>query len=199
MAPLTGHNTPHGAEKEVQPPFPASVFDIHCHLPAPQPGRIICLDPVDGIPPLLPGQYYSVGIHPWNALRATEAHLAVVERLAAHPQVLAIGEVGFDTLRADDVATALAAQQALARRHAEIAEMVGKPVIWHIVRRWDDLLALKKSLHPAVPWIIHGFTGGLSLGTQLTRAGLILSLGPKSRPEVRDALPHLTESDALPQ
>lgn len=198
MASPVDHNTLPVAENEVNPPFPASVFDIHCHLPAPQPGRIICLDPVDGIPPLLPDQYYSVGIHPWNATKFTAEDLLTVERLAAQPQVLAIGEVGFDTLRAEDPAAAINAQQVLARRHVEIAESVGKPVIWHIVRLWDNLLALKKSVRPTCPWIIHGFTGNTDLATQLTRAGIMISLGPKARPEVRVAFHHFNESDALP-
>lgn len=199
MAPHAGHNTLHGAEKEVISPFPASVFDIHCHLPAPQPGRIICLDPVEGIPSLLPDQYYSVGIHPWNVCRADDSHLRTLQQLAADPRVLAIGEVGFDTLRAEDAEATLARQQLLAEQHALLAEELHKPVIWHVVRRWDQLLALKKSVRPRSPWIVHGFTGGMQLAEQLTRAGIHLSLGPKANPEVRNAFPHFSESDALTQ
>ena len=189
---------PYPAEKGIQSPFPASVFDIHCHLTPPQPGRIVCLDPTDSIPPLYPGQYYSIGIHPWNAERATEADIQTLETLAANPQILAIGEIGLDTLRAKSTTDALTAQRALALRQALLAETVSKPVIWHIVRRWDDLLAMKRELRPTQPWIIHGFGGGETLARQLTRAGLILSLGSRARQDVRQNIPHLNESDALP-
>jgi TatD DNase family protein len=68
-----------------------------------------------------PDVWASVGIHPNAAGEATAEALAVLDELAAHPRVVAVGETGLDRYR--DTATpaeqdaALRAQLAVARRH----------------------------------------------------------------------------------
>lgn len=64
------------------------------------------IDPVDlrqkrlrrTIHPLRNGYTYSVGIHPWNTLRACTRDLLMLRALAADPKIVAIGETGLDTL-----------------------------------------------------------------------------------------------------
>ena len=51
------------------------------------------------------------------------------------------------------------------------------------MRAQDDLLRLRKELHPAQPWVIHGFRGGINQARQLLRAGLYLSFGRHFHPE----------------
>ena len=41
----------------------------------------------------------------------------------------------------------------------------------------DELLKLKRRLHPAVPWIIHGFRGKAALAEEYLRHGFHLSFG----------------------
>ena len=51
------------------------------------------------------------------------------------------------------------------------------------MRAQDELLRLRKELHPDQPWLSHGFRGGIDQARQRLRAGLYLSFGKYFRPE----------------
>lgn len=113
------------------------------------------------------------------------------------PEVVAIGETGLDSLRG----SSLDVQTALLRRHALLAESVGKPLILHVVRRWDEIIALKKELKPTVKWIIHGFRGGARQARSLVDAGFYLSVGEHFNPDAIRDIPSdrlYTETDESP-
>ncbi len=119
--------------------------------------------------------WYSVGIHPWyipdgNALSEQFVRL---ESAAAHPRVVAIGEAGIDSMKG--VPTAI--QSEVFARQAALAEKVGKPLVIHCVKAWEELLRQKKAARPDVPWVVHGFRGGGQLAEQLLRQGFYLSFG----------------------
>ena len=156
------------------------VADIHTHNPRATDAVInLGRDEL----PARPDALYSVGWHPWWG--ADGADFSWVERVAADPRVALIGECGIDRLRGGDID----AQIELTRRHALLAERLRKPLILHIVRAWSEILALRASLKPIVPWIIHGFRGNKALADQLIRAGFLLSLGPKAPASLRETLP----------
>ena len=77
------------------------------------------------------GKCYSVGVHPWLAEQDAAAQWERVQALAAHPQVVAIGETGLDSLRG----APLAAQMLLFEHHFALANQVGKPLVVHLVQR----------------------------------------------------------------
>lgn len=151
----------------------ARYTDIHTHGPA-APGVIRNLDVFEEPQP---GYNYSAGIHPWES--DGEKALEWFDRMAVHPQVVAIGEAGLDKLRgaAPDIQTRLFVHQA--RR----AEEVAKPLIIHCVRAYGELLGLRRLLKPSQPWIIHGFRGKAALARQLLDAGFCLSFGTQYNPE----------------
>jgi len=121
------------------------------------------------------GQYYSVGLHPWQVDRSSGEELAVLENLALHPQVLAIGECGLDR----SIETALSEQKKFFIRQVEIAEKNKMPLILHAVKTYSDLLQLKKSRPgTAIPWILHGYNGNAEVTHQLVRQGFYFSFGP---------------------
>lgn len=159
--------------------------DIHTHRSMEADGfRIINCSP-DAFAPC-PGQWYSVGIHPWS-LRG-DIPQEVWERLQAavtHPQVLAIGEAGLDKLT--DASMAL--QETVFIRQAKMADAAGKPLIVHLVKATDALLRLKKELKPRVPWIIHGFRGKAQLAEELLRHDFYLSFGAKFQAEAVRTVP----------
>ena len=159
-------------------------YDIHTHRPAlhPEVLAIVSVDirkhfdlhyPVDV-------QFYAVGVHPWyidcNDPETTNALFAKVCRLARHPEVKAIGETGLDKNTAKP-ANDFLFQQELFVSHARLAEEVKKPLIIHCVKAWNELLTIRQSIKPAMPWIIHGFRGKPALALQLIDAGLYLSFG----------------------
>lgn len=154
--------------------------DIHSHsLPADPAVADATVTSVEPGALLGPDRWYSVGIHPWHASEATEATLRRLEADAASPRVVAIGETGIDLTRGGDVAL----QTELFVRHAMLAEELAKPLIIHAVGSWNELIALRRRLNPAVEWVIHGFRGKPQLARQLVRAGFSLSLGEKFNPQ----------------
>lgn len=154
------------------------VSDIHTHNPR-ATDAIINLEP--GME-MRPDALYSVGWHPWWS----SPQMQWVEELAANPQVAIIGECGIDKLRGVGDTDA---QLALTRAHAELAERVGKPLLLHIVGAWNEIMALRRRMRPAQPWIIHGFRGKPQLAAQLVRAGFHISLGPGANPLTAAAIP----------
>lgn len=164
--------------------------DIHSHG-APAPGRVVNLDPTE-VTELPREGTFSVGIHPWNADKADAEALRRLELWAEAPQTVAIGETGLDSL----IGPSLDVQTALLERHADLAEKTGKPLILHIVRRWPEIMALKKRLKPKAEWIVHGFRGSPELARQLAAAGFSLSLGERFNPAVPAAVSRFyTETD----
>ena len=131
------------------------------------------------------GQFFSVGIHPCYIYNVEE-QLAELERLAADPRVVAIGECGLDKL----ATTPLKDQQLLLKRLAAFPEKLRSFFIIHCVKAWAELIEVRKEVKPSVPWVIHGFRGNGELAKQLLKQGFYLSFGEYFHPEaVRAAWP----------
>ena len=121
-----------------------------------------------------PGQYYSVGLHPWSVDESKiEKMTGITEKLAAEPSVLAIGECGLD--RSIEIPAAI--QQKAFLRQIDIAEKYDKPLILHAVKTYSDLLQLKKARLCNTPWILHGYQGNEETTKQLIRHGFFFSFG----------------------
>lgn len=146
---------------------------------------------------LRPDALYSVGWHPWWPLPSA-ADMEWVERMAADPRVVMIGECGVDRRRGSG---SPARQLELTERHAALAESLGKPLLLHVVGAWSEIMALRRRMRPSVPWIIHGFRGKPQLARQLLDAGFDISLGLKYNPDTPAVIPpdrlH-RETDAQP-
>ena len=162
-------------------------FDIHTHHQPSMPGTaIVSVSPADFCPQ--PGHWYSTGIHPWQAgdpqwqADNWEQRLA---QLLHHPQVLAVGEAGLDRL----AQAPLPLQTDLFRRQTLLAETVGKPLIIHAVKAQAELIALKRELQPAMPWVIHGFRGKAQLADTYLKHGFFLSFGEKYQEEALRRVP----------
>lgn len=169
------------------------ILDIHTHCPAPYPEGVVSVMETEFEP--LPGQLYSVGIHPWDTVDgiAPDA-FDELETVASLPCVAAIGECGVDLLKG----APLYRQLQIFKRQVEISEKLSKPLIIHAVKASDIILGLKRDLRPTQPWIIHGFRGKPALGAQLLQAGLMLSFGEKFNPETIASMPRdriLAETD----
>lgn len=129
----------------------------------------------------------SVGIHPWyGAEEQLDEMSAYLGDVAALPVVKCIGEAGFDALRGSNMKV----QELVFIRQIRIAEKVGKPVVIHCVRAYDELMAVMKHLRPRVPMIIHGFNRKPVLAQKLISAGFYLSFGSHilDKPWVQEAL-----------
>lgn len=116
----------------------------------------------------------SIGIHPWDVDENWQESFQSIKELAKAPNVIAIGECGIDRMHPG---AAPELQAEVFRAHIALSEELGKPLIIHCVKAYDNIIALHKGHKPTQAWIIHGFRGKPQQAEQLTRAGLYLSLG----------------------
>ena len=138
----------------------------------------------------------TVGVHPHDASKATEATFERLRELAAHPKVVAIGEIGLDyhyDFSPRDV------QRAVFSRQLAIAAEAALPIIIHTREAWDDTFEILRR-----EWrgegILHCFTGDAVQARQALDAGFHLAFGgvltfPKAEP-VREAA-RITPADRL--
>jgi TatD DNase family protein len=156
-------------------PRPGDCIDIHIHDGNPSAGIFLLQSlmaheekkPVD-----TPGMAYTIGIHPWFLKEDNlEEQYSSVKKLATHPQIIAIGEAGFDRLRGPSPEI----QRKAFELQVMLSEEINKPVIIHCVRAWDEILAVHKKLRPKMKWMIHGFRGQAGLANQLLSKGMYLS------------------------
>lgn len=147
-------------------------MDVHTHtVPLVAGSAIVNCYPETFVPEA--GGRYSVGTHPWYVNEADEARKELLRQCVRHPQVVAVGEAGLDKL----CATPLPLQEELFAWQARLAEEVGKPLIIHLVRATADLLRIRRTVRPTVPWVIHGFRGKEQQAEELLRHGFYLSYG----------------------
>ena len=146
-----------------------------------------------------PGKWYSVGYHPWHDVdHLTDDDFTLLEQCAAHPQVLAIGETGMDSLRGAPIDI----QAMVYVRHLELAARLNKPVVAHNVRTTQEILTQR---HRAgldhVTLAIHGMRGNAHVARTLIDAGCYLSYGLQFNPSALQATPLdrlLIETDDAP-
>ena len=169
------------------------ILDIHTHHQVPQPEGVISVRPQEFNP--LHGQYYSVGIHPWDTSAPISSDTwKLLEKYASTPEVVAIGECGIDTAKG----APLFIQMNTLRRQIELSEKVEKPLVIHDVKAHDIIIGLRRDLSPRQPWVIHGFRGKPSVAAMLVKAGLWISLGEKFNPAAITEIPKdmlLAETD----
>lgn len=127
--------------------------------------------------------YRSFGIHPCRIEGDGEAQWTALLQRVEQPSCVAIGEAGLDRL----ATCSMERQIGLFERQARLAEELGKPLIIHCVRAWEELIACRKAIRPKQPWLIHGFRGKAPLANQLLRQGFYLSFGYYFQPEAARA------------
>lgn len=118
--------------------------------------------------------YAAVGYHPDAAQRMNEDDLKSIKALAAHPKVVAIGEIGLDYHWPED--TDKAAQMEWFARQMALAETLGKPVSIHSRDATADTLDILRSF-PAVRGVLHCFSGSVDTMRQVIDMGYYIALG----------------------
>jgi TatD DNase family protein len=131
----------------------------------------------------------AVGIHPHDAAEADTATMREIERLAAEPRVVAIGEIGLDFFRN---LSPRPAQEQTFRALLEVAGRVAKPALIHCRDAHDETLAiLAEASLGSRGGIMHCFSGDVAVARRCLDLGLTISLaGPVTYPNAR-ALPEV--------
>jgi TatD DNase family protein len=125
-----------------------------------------------------PRVYAAVALHPTRADALTEEAKAVIERLAAHPRVVAIGETGMDMYwpgKLDGCAEP-AVQKAAFAWHINLAKRTGKPLMIH--NRDADAEVLDVLIAEGAPdtVIFHCFSSDAAMARTCVANGWLLSL-----------------------
>lgn len=136
--------------------------------------RVRKFDEVVAVAERYPSVYCSVGTHPHNAHEELDVTTEDLIRLAGHPKVVAIGEVGldyhYDTAPRD-------AQAEGFRRHIAAARQTGLPLVIHARNADEDMAAIltEETGKGAFPAILHCFSSGRELAMTGVRLGLYVS------------------------
>lgn len=183
-------------------------IDTHCHLDAPEFGHdalaerararaagvVCCVLPAvearcfAAVRALAhqTGDAYALGIHPLYVPQATEDDLCHLEQMLtdAHddPQLVAVGEIGLDFFVPELCTEAMRArQQFFYRAQLGLAQRFGLPVILHVRRSADALLAGLRAQaargRPLGGGIVHAFNGSLQQAQAFVALGWRLGFG----------------------
>jgi TatD DNase family protein len=188
-----------GAARDGEPPpapdpLPRPALDSHCHLDlmdVPVADAIAAARAV-GIDRLVTvgvdvetsrwqvataeqydGVYAAVAVHPNEAPAADEADWAEIEKLAAHPSVVAVGETGLDHFRTGDAGRPR--QEESFRRHIDIAKRTGKALVIHDRDAHDDVLRVLDSEGAPERVVFHCFSGDAAFARQCADRGYVMS------------------------
>jgi len=145
-------------------------IDIHTHnnTPAAHALQIVNVyEQFDTIPQI---GWFSAGLHPWYLSGAIV--IDKLQKVAMQSNILAIGECGLDKVCATDWNLQI---HAFAQQ-IELANDIGKPLIIHCVRAWEEVMATLKQYKVSVPVIFHGFNKS-NIASRLIDNGYYLSFG----------------------
>lgn len=102
------------------------------------------------------GVFAVVGWHPSHSAEYKASDIEVIRSMAAHPKCVAIGEVGFDFYW--DYATRQQQEDCL-HPQLDLAEELGKPLVFHCRDAYPDLLRLLEDRRPQTKMLFHCFSG----------------------------------------
>ena len=139
-----------------------------------------------------PGQVLAaVALHPNEApvVDDLEADLAVIEELAVHPRVRAIGETGLDFFRTEPE---LRDRQIYSfKRHIALAKKVDKALVIHDRNAHRAVLDTLLEVGAPASTIFHCYSGDAEMARECIEAGYILSFAGtvtfKNAPELRES------------
>lgn len=122
--------------------------------------------------------FAAVAVHPTEALTLTEDARAELERLAADPRVVAVGETGLDFYW--DSAPRQAQVEAFAW-HIDLAKRAGKPLMIHDRLAHDAIFEILESEGAPDTVVFHCFSGDEAMARVCADRGYVMSFaGPVS-------------------
>ncbi len=124
---------------------------------------------------IYPEVYAAVGYHPHETKTANPEDFAELEKLLAHPKVVAIGEVGLDYFHDHSPRDV---QQKLLGTFLEWYQKHQKPIIIHCRDAYEDLLRILKerSLAP-LRGVLHCFSSNAEMMKKFTDLGFYVAFG----------------------
>lgn len=143
-----------------------------------------------------PGLFAAIGIHPTEAHSSIESDIEEFERMASHPRVVAIGEIGLDYYWVTDAAERSLQREVLCQQLG-LASRLKKPVVLHmreagdaesgacaddLLRILEDWLSERRSIDPQAAQpagVLHSFSGSLEAAQRAIELGFYIGVtGP---------------------
>lgn len=144
-----------------------------------------------------------VGIHPHNAIEATDQVLSRLASLARSPAVAGIGETGLDYFR--DHSPRVRQEEAF-REHIRLAKDLDKALVVHARDAHDDVLRILDEERAPDRTVMHCFSGDGDVVKRCAERGWFMSFAGnvtfRNAPELREAAVEvpaellLTETDS---
>ncbi|MCX6437920.1 MAG: TatD family hydrolase [Actinobacteria bacterium] len=134
----------------------------------------------------------AVALHPNEApvVKDLATDLKIIETLANHPRVRAIGETGLDYFRTPPELRGV--QQDSFKWHIELAKKTGKALVIHDRDSHDDVLSILLEVGAPDKTIFHCFSGDEEMAKTCIERGYILSFAGtltfKNAPALREAV-----------
>lgn len=142
-----------------------------------------------------PRVYGAVALHPTRTDALTEDARAEIERLAAHPRVVAVGETGMDMYwpgRLDGCAAPDVQREAFAW-HIDLAKRTGQPLMIHNREADREVLDVLRAEGAPETVIFHCFSSDSEMARTCSAAGWLLSLSGtvsfRNARDLREAVP----------
>lgn len=148
------------------------LFNLHTHRRPSSQNEIIIRNAWLNIP-VHTAYPVSCGIHPWFSGKDIERKLDQLAACLQAERVVAVGECGLDRLQGPSLETQLQVFHA----QVELADQYRRPMILHVVRCFEETIAVRRQMRPEMPWVIHGFRGNAEIAKRLVQNGIMLSFG----------------------
>lgn len=120
-----------------------------------------------------PGLWAVVGLHPHDAKNNSEEIFQEIEKLAGHPQVVALGEIGLD-YHYDHSPREV--QRQVFREYYALARKLGLPVVIHSREASQDTLQIVEEF-AEVPSLLHCYSGSWETAQVYGKMGHYFSFG----------------------
>ncbi|MDE0681367.1 MAG: TatD family hydrolase [Candidatus Poribacteria bacterium] len=121
-----------------------------------------------------PHIYATVGMHPHDAKDLTPDVLKTFRELAAHPKVIALGEMGLDYYRN---LSPRPVQKAVFEEQLDLAEELQMPIVIHNRDAYMDILPILEARRGRIRGVLHCFTGDVELMHRSLVIGFHIGIG----------------------
>ena len=121
-----------------------------------------------------PHLYATVGMHPHDAKALTPDVLKTFRELAAHPKVIALGEMGLDYYRN---LSPRPLQKEAFQNQLDLAELLQLPIVIHNRDAYMDILPILEERQGKIRGVLHCFTGNVDLMHRSLDIGFHIGIG----------------------
>lgn len=120
------------------------------------------------------GLFAAPGLHPLFINHHKEEHLDKLVKVCEKKQVIAIGEIGLDFF---DSSVDKDAQQKLFNEQLHIARKAHLPILLHVRKAHDQVLASLRKKKFTHGGIVHAFSGSFQQANQYIQLGFVIGIG----------------------